>query len=185
VLEAAFLLYVTRDLALTPALLGTVFAVGSAGFLVGALLAERLTRRLGVGPTLILALLTLGLADLAVPLVGGAPAVVTLVLIAAEFFFGLGLLVFNITAVSLRQSSTPDYLLGRMNASMRFLAFGLTPLGSLAGGLLGESLGLRPTLILAVAGELLAALWLLASPLRTVRQPPPPHHATTLAVPPS
>lgn len=102
-------------------------------------------------------------------------------LMTAQFLFGLGLTGYNIAAVSLRQASAPDRLQGRVNASVRFLVQGLTPLGALAGGALGLRLGLRPTLVLAAAGELLAALWLLASPLRAGSPSPPRPEGTRLS----
>jgi hypothetical protein len=97
---------------------------------------------------------------------------VATVLIAAQFVFGLAVVVFNVTARGLRQASTPDDLLGRVAATTRVLVFGLTPLGAVAGGLLGEWIGLQPTLVLAAGGELVAALWLFASPVRAVRAMP-------------
>ena len=165
-LEAVYLLYLTRTLGLAPAILGTIFAIGGVGFLLGALVAERVARRVGTGPTLVVALALVGLADLAAPLVGGGSRVVAPILVGAQCCFGLGLIVFTITTASLRQESTPDWLQGRMNATVRLLVQGLTPLGALVGGVLGQSVGLRPTLFVAVGGELLAALWLLCSSVR-------------------
>ena len=52
---------------------------------------------------------------------------------------------------------------------MRLLVQGLTPLGAIGGGLLGEWLGLRATLFIAIAGEFAAAAWLLFSPIRRER----------------
>ena len=79
----------------------------------------------------------------------------------------------NVIAVSLRQTLCPDDLLGRMNASTRFLAWATLPLGGVVGGALGTSLGLRPTIWLTSAGLLLSALWLVLSPIRRARDLPP------------
>jgi MFS family permease len=174
VLEAVFLLYLTRELGIGPGLLGLAFASGSVGFLLGALLPGWITRRFGLGPGIIGALLMVGLSDLLIPLVDGSMAVVVImmVLVAAQFFFGLGFVIFNTGQVSLRQAITPDRLQGRMNATMSFIAWGCVPLGGLLGGGLGEAIGLRPTLLLAALGEISAVLWLLLSPMRSLREQP-------------
>jgi hypothetical protein len=80
---------------------------------------------------------------------------------------------FNIVSVSYRQALCPDHLLGRVNATMRFLIWGMVPLGGLAGGTLGGAIGLRPTLWVSAVGGVLATGWLLASPLRYPRAPQP------------
>jgi hypothetical protein len=82
--------------------------------------------------------------------------------------------VYNINQVSLRQAITPHRLLGRMNASMRFLVWGTMPIGSLIGGLLGEVIGLRMTLLVAALGTFLSVLPVLFSPVRTLKEQPAP-----------
>jgi Mg/Co/Ni transporter MgtE len=74
--------------------------------------------------------------------------------------------------VSFRQRLCPDRLLGRMNATMRFVVWGVLPIGALIGGVLGSVLGLRPTLWIGAAGEAVAGVWLLASPMRSMRDFP-------------
>ena len=76
--------------------------------------------------------------------------------------------------VSLRQAITPDHLLGRMNASIRFIGWIAAPLGALMGGVLGESIGLHATLVIAALGGVLGFLWVWFSPLRTCRERPQP-----------
>jgi MFS family permease len=174
VLEAVFILYVTQELGIGAGLLGLIFAGGSVGFLVGALLPQRVVRRFGWGPGIVAGLLLVGLSDLLIPLLHESvvAAVAVAVLMTAQFFFGLGLVIFNAGQVSLRQAMTPDELQGRMNATMSFLAGAVAPLGGLLGGALGETIGLRPTLLLAALGEILSVLWLLLSPVRSQREQP-------------
>lgn len=83
-------------------------------------------------------------------------------------------MVYNINQVSLRQAITPARLQGRMNATVRFMVWGTMPIGSLLGGTLGQWLGLRPAILLAAAGSASAFIWLIASPVRTLRVQPPP-----------
>jgi MFS family permease len=172
VLEAVFILYVTQELGIEAGLLGLIFAGGSVGFLMGALLPGWVVRRFGWGPGIMVGLLLVGLSDLLIPLVRGSVVVAVAVLMTAQFFFGLGLVIFNAGQVSLRQAMTPDKLQGRMNATMSFLAGAIVPLGGLLGGALGETIGLRPTLLLAALGEILSILWLLLSPIRSQREQP-------------
>jgi MFS family permease len=174
VLEAIFILYVTQELGIGATLLGLIFAGGSVGFLVGALLPGWVIGRLGWGPGIMVGLLLVGLSDLLIPLVRASVvvAVAAAVLVTAQFFFGLGLVIFNTGQVSLRQAKTPDELQGRMNATMSFLAGAVVPLGGLLGGALGETIGLRPTLLLAAFGEILSVLWLLLSPIRSQHEQP-------------
>jgi MFS family permease len=174
VLEVIFVLYVTRELGIEPGLLGITFASGSVGFLFGALLPGRVTRRFGLGPAIIGGLLLVGLSDLLVPMAGAstAIAVTTTILIVAQILFGLGFVVFNTGQVSLRQAITPDRLQGRMNGTMSFITEAVVPLGGLLGGGLGEVIGLRSTLWLAAIGEILAVLWLLLSPMRSLHSRP-------------
>ena len=172
IFEAVQILYFTRQLGLNAGWLGVIFAGGSVGFLLGALFAERLTRKLGLGRSLVLGVLVTGASDLLVPLAGGISTLwlVVGVLVLAQFFFGIGLTIFQIGQVSLRQSLTPDHLQGRMNATLSMVAWGIAPLGGLLGGVLGQLIGLSPTLVLAAAGEMLSVFWLVFSPVRTIQQ---------------
>lgn len=170
-LEAVFFLYLARTLQLAPLVQGIIFAVGNVGFLVGALVAERVARHFGVGPTIAGGVLVVGIADLTIPVAGMVPLPAAALLVAAQCCFGIGLVTFNINAVSLRQALTPDPLQGRVNASFRFIAQGIVPLGALLGGALGERFGIRPTLLIGAVGELTAVLWLLLPSVRHAAMP--------------
>ncbi|MCB0245130.1 MAG: MFS transporter, partial [Anaerolineae bacterium] len=94
---------------------------------------------------------------------------VTAILLFAQIVGDTMLMIFFINAVSLRQAATPDRLLGRVNASFQVIVAVVGPIGFLLGGLLGERLGLRPTLFIAATGSWIATAILLASPVRTIR----------------
>jgi predicted MFS family arabinose efflux permease len=79
----------------------------------------------------------------------------------------------QVNTTSVRQALAPSGYLGRVNASMHLLAHGVAPLGALAGGLLGEWMGVRPTIWVAALGADLGLLWLLCSPLPHLRALPP------------
>lgn len=169
-----FVLYMTRNLHLTPAQIGLVFAMGAPGALVASLVTARIARRLGVGPSIVGAAIGFGLANLLILAAHGSTARVIAVLVAQGFLAGFFNTVYNVNQVSLRQTITPDRLLGRMSASMRFLVWGAIPLGALASSALSTVFGLIPTLAIGLLGALLAWLWVFFSPVRRLRVQPEP-----------
>ncbi len=169
---AIYVLYATRELGVTPAQLGLIFAGGGPGALIGALLAGRASRTVGLGRTLISAQVLTGVARACIPLAGLLPQTAVPLLAAGEFILGVARPLFNINQVSLRQAITPDRLQGRMNASIRFLMWAIVPLGSLLGGFAGQWIGLWRTLALASVGTTLAAVWLMFSPVRLLQSQP-------------
>jgi MFS family permease len=147
--SAVVVIFLARDLRLSAALIGQVMAAGSLAAFAGAVLTPRLARRLGTVRVVWLPLAVTGpvavLGALARP--GWSVALVVVGTLAGEF----GQIVYAITNVSLRQRLCPPELLGRMNATMRFLIMGLFPLGAVLGGVLGEVLGARLTLLASFA----------------------------------
>ena len=168
VAQAVFVVYLVRDLGVAPVLTGLVMMALGPGALVGALLAARMAARFGVGPT-ICAGPALSIVPAAmIALAAGPPSVVLPILILALFLQGMLGTIYNVTQVSLRQRLVPDRLQGRMNATMRFVVWGTIPIGALAGGALGEAIGLRPVLAIGVVGCVLATLAVTLSPVRNV-----------------
>ncbi|MFE7805710.1 MFS transporter [Streptomyces sp. NPDC057430] len=159
-----------RELGLSAGVLGLYWAAGGVGLLLGARCARAVAARLGFGRTLGLAGLVLAPAGLLVPLVGHGPWlwVAGAGWLCAMFKTGMD----NVLGVSLRQRMTPDALLGRMNATFRFLLTGAIAIGAAISGLLGELVGLHVTLW--VGGSLLACAFLpvFLSPVRTRRALP-------------
>jgi hypothetical protein len=82
--------------------------------------------------------------------------------------------VYNVNEMSLRQSVVPDRLLGRANASIHVLKEGVRPIGLLGGGILAQIIGLRPALTIAAVGLVLSTLWIVFSPVRTLKELPLP-----------
>jgi MFS family permease len=172
VIFAVYLVYAVRELDLSPATIGLIFGVGNTGWLLGALVAGRVSRRLGVGHTLIAGALVAGPASLLVPL---APQSFPIpFLVAAMILLAFGVVLFNVTGISLMQALTPDRILGRMNASRRWVVWGTIPLGGFTGGALGSWLGLRETLVVGAVGMSLVFLFLVFSPLREIEHVPVP-----------
>ena len=163
---SVLLVFAVRRLGMSPALIGLVLTVGSIGGLAGALAAPRVGRRFGVGSTVTGASVLFGPPLLLVPLAGGSAAIPLLV--AAFTLSTAGATIYAITALSLMQTLTPERLLGRMNASRRFIVFGTIPLGSLVGGLLASQLGLRPTIWIGAVGACACFLPIALSPVRRI-----------------
>jgi MFS family permease len=174
---AVYVLYMTRDLGLGPVGVGLVFSTGGVGALVGALAAERVTRRFGPGPTMTWAQFLFGLTGLAVPLAVLVPRVALPMVLASEFGQWMAVTIYYVNVVSVRQALIPDRLLGRVNATTRFVGGGALPIGALIGGALGEVIGLPLTLVVAEFGMLLAFLWLFLSPVRALRELPRRRHS--------
>ena len=170
--EAVWILYVNRQLGVEPVTLGLMFSVGGAGFVLGAVLAPHLIRWLGSGRAMITSVAILGLSDLATPLAGGPLVAIVFLLASAAFLFGVGVTIYSVAQESIRQALTPLRLQGRMNGVMNALEVGLVPVGALIGGYLGQAIDLRSTLFLSAGGELIAVIWLLFTPIRSLTDLP-------------
>lgn len=171
------LLFLVHTLGFSPVILGIIGACDGVGALLASLGASRLTRRLGIGPTVILGSFLGTVADLLIPLPAFVPAPFPLALvIGAKMLAGVGVVCTTVPAVSLRQTLTPVHLLGRVTAARRFLIFAMGLAGSTLGGYLGTAIGLLPTLFVAVPFALASSLIVLCSAVRPV-------HAATDAVP--
>ncbi|GGW59980.1 MFS transporter [Streptomyces caelestis] len=165
-LQTVFVLYAARRLDLSPGTIGLLLGTGAVGSLGGSLVARGLKRVMGLGPAILGALLLCCVAPVVIPLAPANGGIVTLALMVAAFaLIGAGGTMANIHIISLRQSITPDELLGRMNAGYRFVSWGMLPLGALIGGWLGDLIGLRETLFVTAAAFLSAVLVVFLSPV--------------------
>ncbi|MBX3099038.1 MAG: MFS transporter [Salinibacterium sp.] len=168
-LEAILIL---RILGLGPAALGIIFGIGSVGGLLGALATPWLTKRIGEGTAVSLSALAMGVGVLALPLSAVFPVVAIPILIVGSFIESFLVLVYNITQVTMRQRLTPPRLLGRMNASIRFVVWGVMPIAALLSGVLGETLGVLPTMWIGTVGTFLASAFVLFSPITGMKTLP-------------
>jgi MFS family permease len=155
-----------RRLELSAEVIGFNISCANIGFLIGALTTGWISERLGVGRTLVYSAAFVGPALALIP-ISPISFPVPLFVVALMLFAFSGV-VYNITQLSLRQSITPQRLQGRMNSVMRFIVWGVLPLGQLLGGLLATWIGLRATLVVGAVGG--AASWIPVyfSPVRTL-----------------
>jgi MFS family permease len=165
-------LLVLRHLDLGTTVWGSATSIGAAGGLVGATLSARVARWIGEGTAVPASAVLGGLGALLLAGPALFPAAAIPLLVVAEFVSSFGILVYNITQLTYRQRICPPELLGRMNASIRFVVWGVMPIGGVLAGLLGTWLGTTATMLIGGAVTLLAAAPVVFSPLLGMRQLP-------------
>lgn len=170
--QAILVVYATRELALSPALLGISLAMIGPFSLLGTMVAGTMTTRFGLGPVMIGALVLEALSRLLLPFAGGAELQAAAVLAASQALLGLTVPLWTISSISLTQSVTPARLLGRVNAASRSISFGVAPPAAFLAGILADGIGFRPTLFLAFVIAVAAVFYLLASPVRAFKVAP-------------
>ncbi|PNW09396.1 MFS transporter [Microbacterium testaceum] len=165
------LVHAVRELGLTAGHLGLVFSLGAVGAVVGAAAAPASVRRFGVGPVLIACAGAESLVLGVIPFVDAAwsTPVIVAALVGVFAVNGAGTSLSSVVALTLRQLRTPDHLLGRVNATVRWISYGVVAIGAGLGGLAGEALGTRAGIAVGCVGVALTVVWVAASPLRTVR----------------
>jgi MFS family permease len=169
-------------LELPPAFYGSVMGVASVGFLAGAAFSDRLTRMIGVGPTIVA---SAAAGPPAFVLMVATPSdlrVAALTLGVGWFVAGLAQVLYNVAQVSLRQAITPPELQSRMNATMRFIVWGTIPIGFILGGVLATVVPVRAALIIAAVACTTSFLPVWLSPLRHLTEIPNQGGATASAV---
>jgi MFS family permease len=172
VFSIGLLLWLVRDLGLSPAVIGLVLGLGAVGGFAGAAAGDRLSGRYGFGPTMLVTMAIGNGAPLLLFFASGAgPA--TVVLLGTVFAItGFGTALANVHNVSLRQSVVPDHLQGRVMAAYRLVSWGAIPIGAVAGGLLAAELGSRTAALIGAAGVAAATLWIALSPIPRLREAP-------------
>jgi MFS family permease len=171
---ALFVLYVTRELHVSPGTLGIVLGAGALGGVLGSIVTGAIGRRIGIGPAFLLGCVVFPAPLLLVPLAEGPRWLILTLLFLAEFGSGLGVMMLDISIGAIFAAVIPDRLRARVSGAYSTVNYGVRPLGSLVGGALGSAIGLRPTLWIATVGALAGVLWLLPSPLPWLRDLPEP-----------
>ena len=177
---AMMVVFLPRDLGLSPGEMGLVYSVFGAGGILGAVLTRHVTAWLGEGRTIWISVAVTAPGTLLVP--ASQPGWSVWLGAAGMAFVGAGSVVYNVTQVSFRQRLTPDRMLGRMNATIRFLVWGTMPIGAVIGGALGQAYGARTALWIAAIATCAAFLPVLFSPLRNMRDMPRPVDEDTVTI---
>ncbi|MFE1626207.1 MFS transporter [Brevibacillus reuszeri] len=164
VMFSVYVLYAITTLHISSGWLGLVYGGMGVGFFLGALLVHKAIRTFGMGPVIVGSAMIASSGGPFAPLAMGSGNSAVFLLMLGQFFFGLGMSMWSISTLSLRQAIVPDQLQGRVNATVRFVAWGAYPLGSLAGGIIGDRYGMQIALFAGAAGLMIAALTLFFTP---------------------
>lgn len=167
-----FVLYATESLGVSPGELGMVLAIGGLGSLAGILVTGRLSRRIGLGPALLVGFVLTPAPLLLVPAAAGVPNLVLPLLAVAEFFNGVGLMLLDVGLGALYAAAVPDPLRARVSGAFLLVNYGVRPIGALGGGLLAVAIGLQTAMWVTAIGALFGVLWLLPSPMPQLRDLP-------------
>jgi MFS family permease len=168
---AILTIYLVRELEMAVAVMGVIFAIGQGGYMLGAIFARRVSARIGVGRAILLGA-ALGATNLLVPLAPQDANRAIPFLIVATVAGSFGVVLYNVTQLSMRQAITPERLQGRMNSTIRFIVWGVMPLGQLVGGALATWFGLRTAIWVGTIGISLAWIPLVFGPLLKLREMP-------------
>lgn len=175
VVGTMFALYLLspKNLNLSVTSFGILMSIGSIGGLLGATVTPKLIKLVGEGPLVVWSAALSGAVQFLIPLAWYIPREWAIVPLAVQAFLtSFFALTYNITQVTARQRLCPEHLLGRMNASIRFMVWGSMPIGALISGILGTVFGVLPTIWVGCLFGFFSAGFVLFSPLRTMRQMP-------------
>lgn len=161
--SAGYVLFMSRDLAFSPLLLGLVLAGGGAGGLAGAATARHVVRLIGYGYTVAAAIGLVGMGFLFTALAGILPGPAFPLVAGAQMLTSYGLILYTVSQFSLWQRTTPARLRGRVSATFHFIIWGVLPVGALAGGVIGSLVSLRALMGIAAVGIILSAIWITVS----------------------
>jgi MFS family permease len=165
-------IFLLRELGLSPASMGVIFALGAVGGLLGAIATPHIVRKIGEARAIPVGAIAFSVVAMGLPIAAMIPQFAFALLVVQGFIGSFTVLLYNITQVTFRQRITPPRLLGRMNASVRFVVWGVMPIAALVAGMLGESLGVLATMWIGAIGQLFSALFVVIGPFWRMRELP-------------
>ncbi|MEO7269709.1 MAG: MFS transporter [Knoellia sp.] len=169
VAAALLILFASRQLDLSAGAIGLALGIGATGGVLGAVLAGRVTRWLGVGRTICVGAVLFSAPFALLPLAGGPLWLRMGVLGLVEFIAGFGVMLLDVPLNALQTAVTPDAVRSRVSGAFTTVNYGIRPVGAVLGGFLGEWFGIGPTMVVAAIGGTLSILWLVGSPIPGTR----------------
>jgi predicted MFS family arabinose efflux permease len=167
IFQAAYVPYAMRTLGLDASAVGFTLATYGAGMVIGALLAPRVLAALPFGVVVVIGPVfsVLAMATMVATLVWPSG-----LLAGASFFlFGVGPILWTISSTTLRQTVTPQSMLGRVSSIFLAVNMGARPVGAAIGALVGARFGAPACLVLALLGFGVQALVIFNSPVRRLK----------------
>jgi MFS family permease len=169
--QALYVIYIIRDLHVSPGVIGFLLAASAFGGVIGSIVAPRFSRRFGVGRALVFGCILYGVPDILLPLARGPVFVTYALLVPQALITGFGVVLENIGIGSIFAAVVPAVKRATVRGSFQAVSFGMRPLGALLGGVLGDQLGTRPALWVGALGAALGFLIVLFSPAFNFRMP--------------
>ena len=166
---AVYFLFLTVSLHLGPGDVGLLFSISGVFGFMGAVLSDRLAQRFGIGRLIVAGQLIQAAGGLLLAVAGGRRLTASAIVLAGEACFSLGLSIFAVSYISLRQARVEDEVRGRVVGASRFITTALVPAAALLGGAVGSLAGLRTTLLIGGLGMLVGATLILRRDLLDVR----------------
>ena len=171
--QALFIIFVTRDLRLSPGILGLFYGTAAFGGIIGSWILSRVSRRLGVGRALLVGSVLYCVPDLLIPLAHGPAILACALLIPQTLVTGVGLVLEYASIGTTFTVAVPAAKRATVRGSFQAISFGMRPAGALIGGILGTQFGVRPALWVGATGTALSFLWILISPVPGFCMPDP------------
>jgi predicted MFS family arabinose efflux permease len=168
---AVYLVFAT-EIGFSPAVIGLVAAVGGLSSLAGAAIAGRAVRRLGVARFFIGAMVLVSIGNAFIALTPDAALLGLVCLLAQQLLSDSSITAFDVVTVSIRQATVDDRRLGRVGASFHALEMAAMLLGTVAGGIIAETVGLRAALVVGASGGIIAIGILWFSAIRRMHDVP-------------
>jgi MFS family permease len=166
---AVYFLFLVEELHLGPGAVGLLFSISGAFGFFGAVLSDRMARRFGIGRLIVAGQVIQTAGGLLLAVAGGPKLTASAVILAGEACFSVGLSIFAVSYISLRQTRVDDEFRGRVVGASRFITTALVPVAALLGGVIGSLAGLRTTLVVGGLGMLVGAGLILRRDLFAVR----------------
>jgi MFS family permease len=181
--QSLLVVFLVRTVGLEAGRVGLLVAIGSCGGLAGAAVGNALARRLGSGRALLLTKVGACPFALLIPL--ATPGIRSLLVPIGSIGVGLGIVAGNVISSSFSQAYTPPELFNRVTATTNVFNYGTIPVGALLAGLVATKLGIREAMWVMTALLPLTSLFLIASPLRRLRELPSTAPGTTARLAPT